>query len=184
MTIALRIACTLAVSGLLAPCAVVAQAAAAPSVAARAAAQCQVWARELSFARSVADHDAAAFAEHVHADAVFGPSRPQPARGRDAVVSQWAALIDGNGVRLAWYPAQVVVAGTGDHAWSTGPALYEDPSPTAKQRFRLGQFSSVWRRDADGVWRVLFDDGIAPQAASQQQADAFHAGRREACPGV
>ena len=146
------------------------------------AARCEVWARELSFARSVADHNATAFADHVHTDAVFGPSTPEPARGRDAVVRQWGGLIAGKGLRLYWYPAQVVVAGTGDHAWSTGPALYDDPSPTAKHRYRLGRFNSVWRRDPDGAWRVLFDDGNAPQPASEEEAATFHAGRVETCP--
>ena len=36
-------------------------------------AECAVWQRELSFARSVADHDAAAFAEHLHPQAVDAP---------------------------------------------------------------------------------------------------------------
>jgi len=184
MTIALRDIRTLAACLLLPASALAAQVAApAPSQpGASHAARCEVWARELSFARSVADHDASAFADHVHTDAVFGPSTTEPARGRDAVVRQWDGLIAGKGLRLYWYPAQVVVAGTGDHAWSTGPALYEDPSPTAKHHYRLGRFHSVWRRDSDGVWRVLFDDGNAPQPASQDQAAAFRAGRIEACP--
>jgi len=145
-------------------------------------ARCEVWARELGFARSVADHDVDAFADHVHADAVFGPTTPEPAHGREAVVRQWDGLIAGKGVRLYWYPAKVVAAGTGGHAWSTGPALYDDPSPTAKHRYRLGRFNSVWHRDGDGAWRVLFDDGDAPQPASEDQAAAFHAGRIETCP--
>lgn len=167
---------------LLLPGAAAAQpAATAPAPATHEAERCEVWARELGFARSVADHDAIAFAEHVHADAVFGPSGPAPARGRDAVVQQWRGLIEGKGLRLAWYPAKIVVAGTGDHAWSTGPALYEDPSPAAKQRYRIGQFRSVWHRDDDGAWRVLFDDGNPPEPASDEAAAAFHAGRRMDC---
>lgn len=146
------------------------------------AARCAVWARELGFARSVAEHDASAFADHVHAEAVFGPNTPEPARGRDAVVRQWGGLIAGRGLRLHWYPTHVVVAGTGDHAWSTGPALYEDSSPSAKHRYRLGRFNSVWRRDGDGAWRVLFDDGDIPRPASEDEAATFHAGRAEACP--
>ena len=62
-----------------------------PAFAAQAAvvlspAECEVWARELGFAASVAAHDAAAFAEHVDPGAVFGAGRERQARGREAVV--------------------------------------------------------------------------------------------------
>lgn len=57
-------------------------------------AECAVWQRETSFARSVADHDAAAFAEHLHPDAAFGVSGT-PTRGREAITREWAGLIEG-----------------------------------------------------------------------------------------
>lgn len=155
----------------------------APAALDPSPAECEVWTRELSFAQSVADHDEAAFAEHVHPDAAFGAGNAQPTRGRDAVVRQWRGLIEGKGLRLAWYPIRVTVAGDGNIAWSTGPALFEDPSPSSPQRYRLGQFHSVWQRGADGVWRVLFDDGPEPRPATADEAAAFHAGRRT-CPAA
>ena len=62
----------------------------APPQARMTATECEVWARELSFAKSVADHNAAAFAEHVHPDAAFGVERAVPTRGREAIATQWA----------------------------------------------------------------------------------------------
>src|SRR5580658_9095827 len=46
------------------------------------AVECEVWNRERSFAASVEHHDAAAFAEHVHAKAAFDATSPEPTRGR------------------------------------------------------------------------------------------------------
>ena len=158
-----------------------AQSAAQPGVK-LSAAECEVWARELGFARSVAEHDAAAFAGSIAPGAVFGPKRPQPLRGRDAVVAGWAGIISGKDLLLSWYPRRVVIGGEPDIAYSSGPALYEDPASETKQRFRLGAFQSIWHRDADGVWRVLFDDGIEPVPASDAEVAAFRSGRREACP--
>ena len=145
-------------------------------------AECAVWARELSFARSVAEHDHAAFRAHLHPGAVFGPRGPEPQRGADAVARGWAWLIDGTDLRLEWYPTSVVIGGEGDIAYSTGPALYEDLRPDAPQRYRRGGFQSVWHRGDDGVWRVLFDDGIPPQPVDAAAAEAFRAGRRTDCP--
>lgn len=146
------------------------------------AAECEVWARELGFARSVATHDAAAFAGHIAEGAVFGAKRPNPRRGRDAVVAAWSGIVAGKELRLSWYPAMVAIGGEPDIASSSGPALYEDLAPDAKQRFLIGAFQSIWHRDADGTWRVLFDDGIEPQPASEAEVAAFRAGRPEACP--
>ena len=141
-------------------------------------AECAVWQRELSFARAVADHDAAAFAEHLHPRAVFGVSG-KPTRGREAITREWAGLIDGSALILRWYPAVVTLGGDGRTAYSSGPALYEDPKTGAA---RLGRFGSVWQRGDDGVWRVLFDDGITPQPADAAAVGRFHDGYRAACP--
>ncbi|WP_245156279.1 YybH family protein [Agrilutibacter solisilvae] len=141
--------------------------------------ECEVWMRELSFAQSVADHDTAAFEQHVDERAAFASSRTEPQRGRAHIVRQWATLIAGTPVKLAWYPTRVTMGGRPDMAWSSGPALYEDTTPGAKERYHLGAFNSVWSRGEDGVWRVMFDDGIRPVPATLAQVDAFRAGRRD-----
>ena len=146
--------------------------------------ECTVWARELSFAQSVADHDATAFAAHVHAGAAFGAGRPTPIRGREAITRRWRGLIEGTSVAVAWYPTRVTIGGAGDVAWSSGPALFEDLSADAKTRYALGAFHSVWHRDADGTWRVLFDDGTEPKPATPADVAAFREGRQTACPKV
>lgn len=144
--------------------------------------ECAVWARELSFARSVADHDVVAFAAHVHAGAAFGASRATPTRGRDTITQRWAGIISGKAGHLYWYPTRTTIGGAGDVAWSSGPSLFEDLDPDAKDRYSLGMFHSVWHRDTDGVWRVLFDDGVPPKAATPAEVAAFHAGRKGPCP--
>jgi ketosteroid isomerase-like protein len=145
-------------------------------------AECEVWARELSFAQSVADHDAAAFAAHLDTDAAFGASQPQPTRGREEIAKRWAGIVEGKRFKLSWYPTRTTLGGVGDVAWSSGPSLFEDLDPKTTQRYRIGAFHSVWHRGADGVWRVLFDDGIDPRPATEAEAIAFRKGRQAVCP--
>lgn len=146
------------------------------------AAECEVWARELSFAQSVADRDAVAFAAHLHPGAVFGAKGPQPQRGREAIAAAWAGIVAGERLKLSWYPTMVVIGGEGDIAYSSGPALYENLASDAKRRYSIGGFQSVWHKGSDGVWRVLFDDGVQPQAATEAQAEDFRKGRQATCP--
>lgn len=141
-------------------------------------ARCAVWARELGFAQSVAQHDAAAFSGFLHEDAVFGVGS-EPNRGRDAITAQWKPIIDGSGVELRWYPDKVAVGGDGRTAYSSGPALYRNPRDGS---YRLGRFGSVWQQGGDGQWRVIFDDGIRPVATDAAGAEAFEAGRQPDCP--
>jgi ketosteroid isomerase-like protein len=144
-------------------------------------AECEVWARELGFAQSVADHDADAFAGFVHPQAAFGVKGPRPIRGRDAIVQAWAALISGKPVQLSWYPTIVVIAGDPGIASSSGPALYRSRDAQGEPQVLIGAFQSIWTHGEDGVWRVLFDDGIRPVPASTEDIAAFEAGRERGC---
>jgi ketosteroid isomerase-like protein len=146
------------------------------------AAECEVWARELGFARSVAEHDAAAFAEHVHPDAAFNSGKPEPLRGRETVAAAWADIVAGKGLLLSWYPSRVTIGGVPDVAWSSGPALFEWPDRPPAQRYAIGTYHSVWHRDADGTWRIVFDEGAGMAPATEADAARFRAQRRVACP--
>ncbi|MCL1634293.1 DUF4440 domain-containing protein [Luteimonas sp. SX5] len=182
MTVRYRNACAAVFLLLLSAAAQAAEPAVPDPLPKLSADECAVWARELSFAQSVADHDAAAFAAHLHDGAVFGAKSAQPQRGREAVAQGWAGIVAGKRMKLSWYPTMVAIGGEPGIAYSSGPALYESLAPEAKQRFSLGAFQSVWHKGADGVWRVLFDDGVQPVRATEAQVAAFREGRRQACP--
>ncbi len=149
-----------------------------PAPSAMDAARCAVWARELGFAQSVRDHDARAFAAFLHEDAVFGVSG-RATRGREAITTQWAGIIDGSAVELQWYPRLVSVGGDGRIAYSSGPALYRSRKDGS---YRLGRFGSVWQRDDAGQWHVVFDDGVTPVPTDEAGVHEFEAGRQPNCP--
>jgi len=110
---------------------------AAPASAAMAAADraaCEVWQRELAFARSVQRHDAAAFAAFLADDSVFDANADTPVRGPQAIVRHWAAILAGKSVRLDWYPQHVVASADGTLATSSGPYLFENLGANAASR--------------------------------------------------
>lgn len=159
--------------------AVAAAAHAPPPPAPESAVECAVWDREMSFARTVAAHDAVAFANHVAPDAVFGAGSPHPQRGRATIVHGWASILRGDGIRLQWYPTRTTVVG--NLAWSTGPTLIEQTDGSTP-RFLQGTYQSVWRRAVDGRWQVLFDAGTPPQPVDEAAAALFDKARPTACP--
>jgi len=156
----------------------------ATAAARMSAAECAVWNRELSFARSVEAHDAAAFAAHLHADTVFGAGTPAPLRGRAAVIEDWKDIIEGKPLLLRWHPGFVAIGGDPNIALSSGPAWTENRDAIAKPRYTVSQFTSTWVKDADGQWRVLFDGaGSPPKAASADDIQKLIAAQPATCPG-
>jgi ketosteroid isomerase-like protein len=154
----------------------------APPPPKMSAAECEVWNRERSFARSVDEHDTAAFTAHLHPQAVFFGGPGQIVRGSEEVTKGWAGIISGE-VPLHWYPRQVVIGGDPDIAHSTGPYWSEDTRPEAKARYVVGQFISIWRK-VDGRWVVLYDGGGGGQAqpVSKEKFEAMKASLAPECP--
>jgi ketosteroid isomerase-like protein len=133
--------------------------------------ECAVWRREQSFARSVEDHDARAFASHLHAGTVFNAGSADADRGRDAVARSWAEIVDGKTIALRWRAGIVQIGGESTVAVSRGPYILQRLQAGAPI-FRVGLYQTVWLRDrGDGVWRVLFDGSAsAPQPVDSRAA--------------
>lgn len=125
-----------------------------PAMSASDSLQDQVFAAERGFARSMADRSLERFAGFVSDEAVFfgGAS---PLRGKAAVVAGWTRFFDGAAAPFSWEPDRVEVLASGSLALSTG--LVRDPLGKV-----IGRFNSVWRQEAPGVWRVVFDKGSPP----------------------
>lgn len=154
-----------------------------PALAQADDARCAVWQRELAFAQSVRQHDEAAFASHIEAAAVFGANTPHPLRGRTAIVAEWRPILAGKHAHLSWYPTQVAVGGSdGDVAYSSGPWLLENTDAGAKSRYLRGHFATVWHRDRNGSWRVMFDAGDEGKPSDAAGAAAFERERPRVCP--
>lgn len=124
-----------------------------PSVATidRAVLTQQVADTERAFAQTMADRDHAAFARFLADDTVFFTG-PEPLRGKAAVVAGWRRFYEGPTAPFSWRPEKVEVLDAGTLALSTGPVL----DPTGKP---VASFTSVWRLEAPGTWRIVFDKG-------------------------
>jgi ketosteroid isomerase-like protein len=114
----------------------------------------QVRAAETAFAKSMSDRDHASFVSHLSQEALFF-SRAGVLRGKEAVAAGWKPYYEGPKAPFSWAPEQVEVIDSGTLALSSGPVR----DPEGKQ---IGVFSSIWRRESDGRWRVLFDKGCPP----------------------
>lgn len=118
-----------------------------PPTTTSADASAQVRQAELDFAKAFKDRDEPRFISMLGEGATFlGPQRTL--HGKTEVMSVWSNLIRDN--QFSWEPERVEVNQAGNVGLSTGPV--RDASGTV-----IGQFSSVWQRQPDASWKVIFD---------------------------
>lgn len=110
----------------------------------------QVKKAETAFAKSMADRDHAAFVSFLADEAIFVGRTAL--RGKQAVAEAWKRFYEGPQAPFAWAPERVEVLDSGTLALSTGP-VYD---PDGK---RSGTFNSTWRREKDGRWKIVLDNG-------------------------
>ena len=106
---------------------------------------------ERAFARSMAQRDPAAFARHLSEHAVFFGGAGV-LRGKADVTAGWQRFFDAPAAPFSWEPDQVEVSADGLLAHSSGPV--RDPAGRP-----IARFNSVWRLEAPGTWRIVFDKG-------------------------
>lgn len=98
--------------------------------------------------------DPAAAADHFTADArLLPPDRPM-AEGSEAIVAFWTALIEGPGqIDLNMIDVDVI----GDTAIETGTYDLTLPVEDGGETVLTGKTLVVWKRGADGTWRMAQD---------------------------
>lgn len=122
-----------------------------PSESQRLVLEQQVADTERAFAKTMADRDHAAFTTYLSEETVFFTG-PKPLRGKAAVAAAWKRFYEPAQAPFSWAPEQVQVLDSGTLAISSGPVF--DP-----QGKKIASFTSIWRLEAPGVWRIVFDKG-------------------------
>jgi ketosteroid isomerase-like protein len=79
-------------------------------------------------------------------------------------------------VTLNWFPVYGDVSQAGDLGYTTGPYVFSDDEK--KNPPSYGYYFTVWKKQADGAWRVALDLGIpTPPLDVSPQALTFHPAR-------
>jgi ketosteroid isomerase-like protein len=110
----------------------------------------QVRDTENAFAATMAARDHQAFATFIAEDAVFFGK--EAIRGKAAVVEAWKRLYEKPDAPFSWRSEEVQVLDSGQLAHSSGPVF----NPKGEL---VGTFNSIWRREGDGHWKIVFDKG-------------------------
>ena len=112
---------------------------------------------EARFAKDVAEHGGAAFAEWFAADAVALNNGAVPLIGKVAIAksANWSA----KDYQLTWTPTDALMGPSDDMGYTWGH--YEGNSKDANGNpvTTTGRYMTVWRKQPDGNWKVVLDAG-------------------------
>lgn len=116
---------------------------------------------ERAFARSATEKGIRdSFLEYFADDAIaFSPA---PVSATERLRSRPARPF--SELELTWEPRTGDIAASGELGWLTGPSIFIDHT-TPGSAAQHGNYLSVWRRKAEGPWRVFIDVGSQPPRA-------------------
>lgn len=121
---------------------------------------------ELAFAASVMENKPEVFAGYLDEEAAFVGGAGVK-RGRAAIVEAWKGFFAEGRPYFEWHPEVVELAADGTLGLTRGPWTIRARDKDGKEVEQTGTFNSVWRRQADGSWRIVFDAGCAPCGCGQ-----------------
>jgi len=94
------------------------------------------------------------YASYATADARWLPPEAPAIRGREAIARYGAAFTEMKGFRINFHHPDVVVAGSGDIAYSVGSYKGEGEDVQGNTQVFEGKVVNVWHKEPDGSWKV------------------------------
>jgi uncharacterized protein (TIGR02246 family) len=105
-------------------------------------------------------------------DAVMFPPGSRAIVGRAAIREYMAAGFATPGFSVTWVPEEVVVAQSGDLAYTRSRSVYTLPGPDGQTQTVHAKGVAIWRKSAHGHWRCVVDiwnDAPPPAHVGPQQ---------------
>jgi ketosteroid isomerase-like protein len=107
---------------------------------------------DLAFAKLAQAGASAAFEKYVAPDGATLGGGPGIAYGPRLAAAEFSAFAPGT---INWAPQIVDAAGSGDLGFAVGPVMIRE-TPGSESR-TVGYYLTIWKRQADGSWKVVID---------------------------
>ena len=109
------------------------------------------------FAKATAERRLQGWLEYFAEDGVSLAN--QPAVGREAIRAAFKPLFDNPSFRLEWAPVKAGILPSGTVGYTEGRATSYRTGPRGEELVQHSSYVTVWKKQADGSWKVVFDTG-------------------------
>jgi ketosteroid isomerase-like protein len=127
--------------------------------------------QEIAFSQSVENQDIALFTSFLDDDARFVGNSVN--RGPDEISAAWQVFFSDDGPAIKWRPQFVEVLEEGELALTRGPYRMITKDADGNPVEHWGTFNSVWRKNPDGEWRIIFDAGSTSATPPNEETQAL-----------
>ncbi len=112
-----------------------------------------------AFAEATAKGRLEGFSSFLAEDAAtFRPDSPV-IRGRKAVAERWAPLLNNPAMSIRWQPLDATISSSSDLGYTIGAYEIVRSGENAGV-VATGKYVTIWKKQADGSWKVIFDSGV------------------------
>jgi ketosteroid isomerase-like protein len=101
--------------------------------------------------------DVEAFVSNFTPDGAFLGGNAPAAEGIEAVRSSTREMFGAPGFALSWSASRADVSACGDLAYTVGTYEITSNDAAGNAQTRPGKYVTVWKKQADGTWRVVVD---------------------------
>lgn len=110
---------------------------------------------EAKFAKDVAALGGKAFGDYFADDAVTLDDGESPVKGHDAIarLATWSP----SDLQLLWTPTGGQMGPTGDMGFTWGHYEAHSKDKSGKPVVNKGRYMTIWKKQADGTWKVELD---------------------------
>ncbi len=121
------------------------------------AARTALQAADAAYSAGFTAMNADSFASMYAADAKMYPPNDSARTGTDAIRAFGAQFAAMQGLSVTFHPIEVGVGGGGDMGYSLSHYVVTYPKPDGTSGTDQGHDFHVWRKQADGSWKIVVD---------------------------
>lgn len=115
---------------------------------------------EADFMKATAEHGSQGYISYYADDAVEVPNNESIVQGKTNIAKTMEFLDDKNN-HLTWTPVGADISASGDMGYTYGTYEFTSSDRNGKPVVDHGKYTSIWKKQKDGTWKVVLDMGNA-----------------------
>ena len=115
---------------------------------------------EAEFMKAAAEKGSQGYMSYYADDSVEVPNGA-PADSRQNEIAKGMGFLDDKNNRLIWTPVGADISASGDLGYTYGTYEFHSKDKDGKPIVEYGKYTSIWKLQKDGSWKVVLDMGNA-----------------------
>lgn len=118
---------------------------------------------EADFMKAAAEHGSQGYMSYYADDAVEVPNGEPLIQGK-ANIAKTMGFLDQKDNHLTWAPVGADISASGDLGYTYGTYEFRSNDKDGKPVVNHGKYTSIWKKQKDGSWKIVLDMGNASRA--------------------